>query len=88
MAILRRLAMKNTIVLAVGVAAVLVGCGGGGSSEVVMPTVAPVQFTALAKQVLVASADSSAPVEVGNLNIAFGDDENPQAFDDVLPPAP
>lgn len=80
--------MKRTIVLIVGAAASLAGCGGVSGPAAMPAPVAPLQFTALTKQVLAAPADTSAPVEVASLDIAFGDDENPQAFDDVLPPAP
>ena len=79
--------MKSVVVSTIVAAALLAGCGAGSSNPVAMQSVAPVEFMALAKQVLMAPADSSAPMELGNMKIAFGDDENPQAFDDVLPPA-
>lgn len=79
--------MKRTIVLLVASVSMLAGCGGSKNSPPAMQPNTSVQFTALAKQVLAAPADTAAPVEVTNLNIVFGDDENPQAFDDILPPA-
>ena len=79
--------MKRTIVLLVASVSMLAGCGGSKNSPPAMQPNSSVQFTALAKQVLAAPADTAAPVEVAGLNIAYGDDENPQAFDDVLPPA-
>ena len=74
--------MKRTIVLSLVVATVLVGCG--GSSQSVPPAATSTQFTALVSQVMAAPADSAAPLELASLDIAYGDDENPQAFDDLL----
>lgn len=76
--------MKPIMYLLVCTMALLAGCGGGGGSQPMPPPVATVQFTALVKQVMAAPADSAAPIEVGNLRIAFDDDENPQAFDEIL----
>lgn len=77
--------MIRTIALLVCIVALLEGCGGGnGSEQMPPPPAATVQFTALVKQVMAAPADTAAPMEVGNLSIAFDDDENPQAFDDIL----
>ncbi len=74
--------MKRTIVLLLGAATILAGCG--GNSQSMPPPSASTQFTALVKQVMAARADNAAPLELGNLKIAYGDDENPQAFDDLL----
>ena len=73
--------MKRTIVLSLVAATVLAGCG--GSSQSMPPPSTSTQFTALVKQVVTAPVDS-VPLELGNLNIGYGDAENPQAFDDLL----
>lgn len=77
--------MKRKILWMMGTALVLGGCG-GGSQELMQRPNSTTLFTTLVKQVLAASADTAVPTAVANLNISFADDENPQAFADVLPP--
>ena len=75
--------MKRTIVLLMGAAVLLAGCGGASNSPPMQPPATALQFTALVKQVMVSSADTAAPVELTDLSIAY-DDESPQAFDAIL----
>lgn len=79
--------MKRTLLM-LAVAVALAGCGDKASNVAspTMPAASATPFTTLAKQVLATAADS-APVEVSNLDVTFADNDDPHAFDDVLPPA-
>ena len=79
--------MKRTIILILGTTVLLAGCGRVGDSPPMQPPAAAVQFTALVRQVLAVSTETATPIELANLDIVF-DDDNPQAFDDILAAAP
>jgi len=68
--------------------ACLAGCGGGSSMTV--PAAPPAQpsgisFTVFTKQLLRIDSDSAQPTPVTSAQFVFPDDDNPQAFADVLP---
>ena len=71
-------------------AACLAGCGGGSSvTAPVAPAAQPsaVSFTAFTKQLLRIDSDSAQPAPVTSAQFEFADNDNPQAFADVLPGA-
>ena len=66
----------------------LAGCGGG--SSMMAPAAPPAQpsginFTVFTKQLLRIDSDSAQPTPVTSAQFEFPDDDNPQAFADVLP---
>jgi hypothetical protein len=70
--------------------ACLSACGGGsltGPDPATPPPVqmAKVDFTAFTKELLRTQSDSAPPRPVTAAQFAFPDDDNPQAFADVLP---
>lgn len=79
--------MKRLLLLCVCTAAGLIAGCGGNRHDPAPPAPAATQFTSIVKQVLVVPADTGTPIEVNTLMIAYADDNNPAAFNDVLPPA-
>lgn len=79
--------MKHSTLLLLGAIALTAGCARVSDSPPMQPPAATVQFTALVRQVMAVSPEIAAPIELANLVIVF-DDDNPQAFDDILAAAP
>jgi hypothetical protein len=78
--------------LAMLTAVCLSACDGGsrmGPDPAPAPPMqkAQVDFTVFTKELLRAQSDSAQPRPVTAAQFAFPDDDNPQAFADVLPPA-
>jgi|GEM_PF-3435014 len=79
---------------AAGALALASGCNlGGGSSgsngsgsSTMPPPPATFNYTAFVKRTLKRSG-TSAPRSVNNLNFVFDDLDNPDAYDDVIPPS-
>ncbi len=67
--------------------ACLAGCSGGSTSPPAASAAQPsgVNFTAFTKQLLRSDSDSTQPTPVTSTQFEFPDDDNPQAFADVLP---
>ncbi len=70
--------------------ACLAACDGGSRMGPERATTTPVQtakveFTAFTKELLRTQSDSAQPLAVSAAQFAFPDDDNPQAFADVLP---
>lgn len=72
------------------------GCGGGGkgaspspspspSPETPAPAPTSVDFTAFSKSIM-AAGEQASPSEVESVTFKFDDDDNPAAYDDLLPP--
>jgi hypothetical protein len=69
--------------------ACLAGCGGSGSSigAPAAPSAhsAAINFTAFTEKLLQIHSDSAQPTPVTSADFEFPDNDNPQAFADVLP---
>lgn len=81
--------MKGRLAMLLAMAC-LAACGGGstmGPEPAPAPPVptATVDFTAFTKELLRTQSDSAPPRPVTAAQFAFPDDDNPQAFADVLP---
>lgn len=59
------------------------GCFNGSDSNVSQPDPA-VDFTAFVKAQFDRTGDTTAPASVNNVDLSFNDQNNPQAFDDLL----
>jgi hypothetical protein len=88
--------LLKVLALALTASAAITGCGGGGggyggnqAQPVGNPGTAPppaaVGFTSFSKQVL-ATDEREAPREVDMVTFTFDGDQDPTAYDDVLPP--
>lgn len=73
------------------IACAIGGCGGGGSKGGAAPSPQPpaaaptsVDFTAFSKSVM-SSGEQSSPSEVESITFKFDADDNPSAYDDLLP---
>lgn len=70
------------------VSLVLAACGSDNSRPVVdldPPPPPPVSFTTFVKDRFAATADNTDPVLVDTIDFAFDSDDDPTAFDDLLP---
>lgn len=83
--------MKNRhwFVCSALVALFLAGCDNSSRNNAVVPPPpppppAPTDFTTFVKDQFATTSDSTDPVEVDDEDYAFQDDENPNAFDDLL----
>lgn len=80
----------------------LAGCSGGSDGNMTSSTPPPssttpgstvtppapqaTDFTVFVKQQVAATSETSSPVDINSTNFTFEDEDNPAAFDDVLPP--
>jgi len=67
--------------------ACLSGCGGSSMSEPAAPPAQPaaINFTAFTEKLLRIQSDTAQPTPVTTAQFEFPDNDNPQAFADVLP---
>lgn len=75
-------------ILGLATALAVAGCGGSGSSYDSPAT--PMQpsslgFTSWSKQTVYAQSESGAPTDTDGLMFAFDGDDNPDAYNDLLP---
>lgn len=69
---------------------VLGGCGSSDNDPVVVspppppPPPAPTEFTTFVKDQFANTSDMTDPVQVDDEDFAFSDDDDPNAFDDLL----
>lgn len=85
--------MKNTrqTLFSAIVVLVLAGCDSSGDDPVVVtppppppPPPAPTEFTTFVKDQFANTSDMTDPVDVDDVDLAFSDDDDPAAFDDLL----
>jgi ABC-type glycerol-3-phosphate transport system substrate-binding protein len=84
---------KRAIAAAMGLALVLAGCGGGGSEMAAAPVtpttpppIANPDYTAFVKQLLLLTSETMDPISVDGVTYAFADEDNANAYADILPP--
>lgn len=86
--------MRRFVFMAAGfaLAVVLAGCGSSGSDPVAVeppapappPPPPPIDFTTFVKDRFAETSDTTDPVNVDDEDFAFADNDNPDAFDDLL----
>lgn len=61
------------------------GDGNGGGENMPPPDDGKTDFTAFVKDQLAATSETSDPVAINDIEFEFTDNQNPNAYDDVLP---